>query len=203
MEIKERIRPWVQDLAMRIMDDLRPNTVGLARGDVLEVGFGTGRNLPHYSTEVRSVWGLDPMITRGVGPVERRIEQSPFPVQRTTLSADEQLPFDEARFDCVVTTWTLCSIPDPDTALREMRRVLKPGGLYLFLEHGRARKARTARWQDRLNPIWTRLSEGCNLNRPIDEIVQRAGFELRSVDELEGKGPPIVSHLYRGVATRG
>ncbi|MGD8826033.1 MAG: SAM-dependent methyltransferase, partial [Myxococcales bacterium] len=80
---------------------------------------------------------------------------------------------------------------------------LKPGGLYLFLEHGRARKARTARWQDRLNPIWTRLSEGCNLNRPIDEIVQRAGFELRSVDELEGKGPPIVSHLYRGVATRG
>lgn len=202
MDIKERVRPWVQDLAMRIMDDLRPQTVGLARGDVLEVGFGTGRNLPHYSPEVRSVWGLDPMRTRGVGPVERRIERSPFPVARTTLSAEQPLPFDEARFDCVVTTWTLCSIPDPDIALREMRRVLKPGGLYLFLEHGRARAERTARWQDRLNPAWTRLTEGCNLNRPIDEIVQRAGFELRSVDELEGKGPRIVSHLYRGVATR-
>lgn len=202
MPLKENLRPWFQDVAMRMMDDLRPATVQRARGDVLEVGFGTGRNLPYYSTEVRSVSGLDPMVTRGVGPVERRIEESPFPVQRTTMRADHELPFDEGRFDCVVSTWTLCSIPNPDTALGEMRRVLKRGGLYLFLEHGRARRERTARWQDRLNPIWTRLAEGCNLNRPIDEIVERAGFDLSSVDEFEGKGPGIVSHLYRGVATR-
>jgi ubiquinone/menaquinone biosynthesis C-methylase UbiE len=202
MALKEHLRPWFQDVAMRMMDDLRPDTVKHARGDVLEVGFGTGRNLPYYSTEVRSVCGLDPMVTQGVSPVERRIEESAFPVQRTTMRADDQLPFDEGRFDCVVTTWTLCSIPNPEAALEEMRRVLKPGGLYLFLEHGRARNERTARWQDRLNPVWACLTEGCNLNRPIDEVVERAGFELSSVDELEGKGPGIVSHLYRGVATR-
>lgn len=202
MDLRERIRPWIQDFAMRLMDDLRPETVGRARGDVLEVGFGTGRNLRHYANDVRSVWGVDPMVTHGVGPVERRIEESPFPVERATLRADHRLPFDEKRFDCVVTTWTLCSIPDSQAALAEMRRVLKPGGLYLFVEHGRARRERTARWQDRLNPIWSRLNEGCNLNRPIDQLVESAGFELASIDEFEGKGPRIVSHLYRGVATR-
>ena len=83
-----------------------------------------------------------------------------------------------------------------------MRRVLKPGGHYLFIEHGRARTESTIRWQDRLNPMWSRLTEGCNINRPIDELVERAGFELTAVDELQGKGPRIVSHLYRGIATR-
>lgn len=187
---------------MRIMDDLRPQTVGRAHGEVLEIGFGTGRNLRHYTGAVRSVWGVDPMVTHGVGPVERRIERAPFPVQRTVLSADETLPFDEGRFDCVVTTWTLCSIPEPKAALHEMRRVLKPGGHYLFVEHGRARRERTVRWQDRLNPIWSRLNDGCNINRPIGELVEQAGFELTSIDELEGKGPRMVSHLYRGVGTR-
>jgi len=202
MRLRDRIRPWIQDLAMRIMDDLRYETVGQARGDVLEIGFGTGRNLPHYTDGVYSVCGLDPMVTRGVAPVDRRIERSPFPVERATLRADDTLPFDEGRFDCVVTTWTLCSIPDPAAALLEMRRVLKPGGLYLFVEHGRARNERTIRWQDRLNPMWNRLNEGCNINRPIDALVEHAGFELASLDEFEGKGPSVVSHSYRGVATR-
>ncbi|MFZ1866331.1 MAG: class I SAM-dependent methyltransferase [Polyangiales bacterium] len=187
---------------MRIMDDLRAETVGRARGEVLEVGFGTGRNLRHYASDVRSVWGVDPMLTHGIGPVERRIEDSAFPVQRSTLRADDELPFDSGRFDSVVTTWTLCSIRNPRAALEEMRRVLKPGGVYLFIEHGRARRERTVRWQDRLNPIWSRLNEGCNLNRPIGELVEQAGFDLTSLDEFEGKGPRIVSHLYRGVATR-
>ena len=187
---------------MRIMDDLRAETVGRARGEVLEVGFGTGRNLRHYASDVRSVLGVDPMVTHGIGPVERRIEDSPFPVHRSTLRADDVLPFDSGRFDSVVTTWTLCSIRNPRAALEEMRRVLKPGGVYLFIEHGRARRERTVRWQDRLNPIWSRLNEGCNLNRPIGELVEQAGFDLTSLDEFEGKGPRIVSHLYRGVATR-
>ena len=187
---------------MRMMDDLRPATVARAHGDVLEIGFGTGRNLRHYSPEVTSVSGVDPMVTEGVGPVEQRIAGAPFPVARTTLSADRQLPFDAGRFDCVVTTWTLCSIPDAEAALGEMRRVLKAGGQYLFIEHGRGRVASTIRWQDRLNPMWKRLTEGCNINRPIDDLVARAGFELSSLDEFEGKGPRVVSHLYRGVATR-
>ena len=87
---------------MRVMDDLRPETIERARGDVLEIGFGTGRNLGHYPAGVTSVSGVDPMVTHGVGPVERRIERAPFRVERTALSADQQLPFDAGRFDCIV-----------------------------------------------------------------------------------------------------
>lgn len=187
---------------MGFMDPMRPETVGAAHGDVLEIGFGTGRNLAFYASTVDSVHGVDPMVTRGVGPVERRIAQAPFPVERFSLSADDTLPFDAGRFDCVVTTWTLCSIPDARAALTEMRRVLKPGGAYLFLEHGRGRTERTARWQDRLNPLWRRLTDGCNLNRPVDELVQSAGFELGPLREFNAAGPALTSHMYRGIATR-
>jgi ubiquinone/menaquinone biosynthesis C-methylase UbiE len=202
MKLRDRIKPWAQDLAMRFMDDLRPDAVVGARGDVLEIGFGTGLNLRHYPSEVRSVWGIDPMATEGVGPVERRIAQAPFPVERSALRADDQLPFDSGRFDCVVTTWTLCSIPDARAALGEMHRVLKPGGLYLFIEHGRSRTESTIRWQDRLNPTWSKLTDGCNINRPVDELVEQSGFELSSLDEFKGKGPRLISHLYRGIAKR-
>jgi ubiquinone/menaquinone biosynthesis C-methylase UbiE len=202
VKLRDHIKPWFQDWAMRIMDDMRPDTVARAHGDVLEIGFGTGRNLRHYPRDVGSVWGVDPMVTEGVGPVERRIERASFSVDRTALRADNQLPFDAGRFDCVVTTWTLCSIPDASAALQEMRRVLKPGGLYLFIEHGRGRAESTIRWQDRLNPLWNRLTDGCNINRPIDELVGRAGFELTSVDEFKARGPSVTSYMYRGVATR-
>ncbi len=202
MRLRERIKPWVQDWAMGFMDDLRPETVLGAKGDVLEIGFGTGRNLRHYPEQVKSVWGIDPMTTAGVGPVERRIAESSFPVERATLSADERLPFDAGRFDCVVSTWTLCSIPDAHAALAEMHRVLKPGGLYLFIEHGLGRAERTIRWQERLNPMWSRFADGCNLNRPVDQLVADSGFELRSLEEFKGKGPRLVSHLYRGIAER-
>jgi ubiquinone/menaquinone biosynthesis C-methylase UbiE len=177
--------------------------VRAARGDVLEIGFGTGRNLAHYaSSEIKAVHGVDPMVTEGMARVARRIDSASFPVERFPLSADSTLPFDAGRFDCVVTTWTLCSIPDAEAALQEMRRVLKPGGQYLFLEHGRARTETTRRWQDRLNPLWNRLTDGCNINRPIDELVDRAGFALDSIREFEAPGPGLTSHMYRGVATR-
>jgi ubiquinone/menaquinone biosynthesis C-methylase UbiE len=202
MKLRDRIKPWAQDLAMGLMDDLRPETIATAHGDVLEVGFGTGRNLPHYTAKVRSIWGVDPMATQGVGRVERRLEEASFPVERASLRADGDLPFDAGRFDCVVTTWTLCSIPDAHAALAQMHRVLKPGGLYLFIEHGRSRNERTVRWQDRLNPLWQRWTDGCNINRPIAELVEGAGFELTSLDEFKGKGPRLISHLYRGVAKR-
>jgi ubiquinone/menaquinone biosynthesis C-methylase UbiE len=202
MKLRDRIKPWAQDLAMGLMDDLRPETIAAAHGDVLEVGFGTGRNLPHYTREVRSVWGVDPMVTQGVGRVARRLAEASFPVKRAALRADGDLPFDAGRFDCVVTTWTLCSIPNPHQALAQMHRVLKPGGLYLFIEHGRSRNERTVRWQDRLNPLWQRWTDGCNINRPIDDLVEGAGFELTSLDEFKGKGPRLISHLYRGVAKR-
>jgi SAM-dependent methyltransferase len=133
--------------------------------------------------------------------VTRRIAAAPFPVERRTLRADGELPFDAGRFDSIVTTWTLCSIPDAGTALREMHRVLKPGGSYCFIEHGRAEKASTARWQDRINPIWRAICDGCNLNRQIDRIVEGAGFELSSLSRFRADGPSIAAQMYRGIAT--
>jgi ubiquinone/menaquinone biosynthesis C-methylase UbiE len=202
MGLHERLKPHMQDLAMRFVDELRPATVGAAAGSVLEVGFGTARNLVHYGAGVENLTGLDPMRTEGVGTVEQRIAQARFPVTRAVLRADGELPFEEGRFDCLVTTWTLCSIPDPATALAEMLRVLKPGGRYLFIEHGRSTRPSTVRWQDRLNPIWRRLTGGCNINRPIDQLVATAGFSFTSLDRFQYKGPSVLAHMYRGIATR-
>lgn len=181
---------------------LRPSAVEAAHGDVLEVGFGTALNLQHYGPSVKSLCGLDPMSTTGVPKIDRRVAEAPFPVERMTLRADGTLPFDDAQFDCVVTTWTLCSIPDANAALSEMRRVLKPGGEYLFIEHGRSRDENVRRWQDRINPAWRRFADGCNINRPIDELVEEGGFELRSLEEFLGKGPQFVSTMYRGVGIK-
>jgi ubiquinone/menaquinone biosynthesis C-methylase UbiE len=201
MGLRERLKPVIQDWMMGFVDELRPETVGVAQGEVLEVGFGTARNLEHYAPGVKRVTGLDPMSTAGMAAVEERIARAPFPVERTTLRADGALPFDAGRFDCVVTTFTLCSIPDAAVALAEMHRVLKPGGRYAFIEHGRAESASTQRWQDRLNPIWRRVMDGCNINRPIDQLVQQAGFELSSLDRF-CQSSRLLAQMYRGVATR-
>jgi len=202
MGLRELIKPRIQDFAMRFMDELRPETVGEAGGDVLEVGFGTARNLEHYGSGVARVTGLDPMSTEGVAPIDARIARAPFPVERAMLRADRELPFDSGRFDCVVTTFTLCSIPEPDAALAEMRRVLRPGGRYVFIEHGRAERESTARWQDRLNPIWRRVMDGCNINRRVDRLVEQAGFSLTSLERFRYRGPGVLAQMYRGVATR-
>jgi len=187
---------------MRQMNPLRAETTELADGDVLEVGFGTALNLQYYGPGVKSLVGLDPMDVADVDAVQARIAQTSFPIERQTLRADGGLPFDSGRFDCVVTTWTLCSIPEVERALDEMRRVLKPGGRYLFIEHGRADSESTARWQDRINPIWNRVCDGCNINRKIDRIVEEGGFELTALDRFRAKGPGIAAAMYRGVATR-
>jgi len=202
MGIRSWVKPRLQDLMMRGMNDLRPDTVSLASGEVLEVGFGTALNLRYYGPDVKTVTGLDPMSTDGVAAVDDRIAAAAFPVERSLLPADGDLPFDAGRFDTVVTTWTLCSIPDPQAALEEMRRVLKPGGKYVFIEHGRSDEPGTARWQDRLNPMWRVLTGECNINRRIDETVERGGFELRSMDRFLGDGPKVLTTLYRGVATK-
>jgi ubiquinone/menaquinone biosynthesis C-methylase UbiE len=202
MALRDFIKPRLQDWMMGFMDEMRPETVARAEGEVLEVGFGTGRNLSLYPAAVKSVTGLDPMVTEGVAAVDARVAAAPFPVIRTALRADGSLPFDAGRFDSVITTWTLCSIPDAGAALREMRRVLKPGGHYVFIEHGKSDNASTARWQDRVNPLWSRLTDGCNINRPIDRIVADAGFTLTSLDRFRGKGPGLLSAMYRGVAER-
>ena len=202
MGLRDWMRNRLLDLAMRQMNDLRPEALSDARGEVLEVGFGTGLNLAYYPPHVTSLTALDPNATDGLPAVAERLSAAPFAVEQCHLRADGELPFDAGRFDTVVTTWTLCSIPDANAALQEMRRVLKPGGRYLFIEHGRASEASTARWQDRCNPLWNRIADGCNINRQIDRIVEESGFELTNLDRFRGRGPGLFAQMFRGEATR-
>ncbi len=172
-----------------------------AQGVVLEIGFGTGLNLPHYPRTVTALHTVDPAPLLP-DRVACRVAQAPFPVHIQHVSA-ETLPYDDATFDCAVSTFTLCTIPDPVMALREVRRVLKPEGHFLFLEHGRSDDSAIARWQDRLNPFQNWFGCGCNLNRRIDQLVSEAGLQLEHVDRYVLPGVPrIGGEMYRGVAAR-
>jgi ubiquinone/menaquinone biosynthesis C-methylase UbiE len=196
--------PRFMDLTMRGRRIQRERAAALAEaeGDVLEVGFGTGLNLPHYPPAVRSVVATDPavMLPRRVA---RRVARAPLRVRRAACAA-EALPFGEGRFDCVVSTWTLCTVADPVGALREVGRVLRPGGRFLFLEHGRSEAPRVRRWQDRLNPLQNRIGQGCNLNRRIDALILQAGLELVRLERFRLEGVPrLVGEMYRGLARPG
>ncbi|MBI1850230.1 MAG: class I SAM-dependent methyltransferase [Planctomycetes bacterium] len=194
--------PRLMEWTMRAWAPLRAEWLASARGDVLEVGFGTGLNLEHYPAAVTSLTAVDPSAPLP-RRVERRLALARFPVRRVRASA-ETLPFDDASFDTVVTTWTLCSIPSPVTALREMRRVLRSSGRYLFVEHGRSDDPRIARWQRFWNPVQFRIGCGCHLDRPIDALVRDAGFEITRLDRFAQPGVPrLVGKFYRGDAVPG
>ena len=170
-----------------------------AQGQVLEIGFGTGLNLPHYPHAVTSLTALEP-ATLLPKTVARRISRRSLPVELVRLSA-ETLPFEDGCFDCAVSTWTLCTIPDSVAALREVRRVLKPGGTFVFLEHGRSDDARVAKWQDFFNPVQRVIACGCNLNRPIDALVAQADLRIEKLDRYVIPGVPrIAGEIYRGIA---
>lgn len=190
----------VLDWAMRQMDDERGPTLTDARGDVLEVGFGTGLNLAHYPEGVAKLVTVDPLVALRER-VEARIAAAPFPVERHALRADGGLPFDAGRFDRVVVTWTLCSIPDPGRALAEMRRVLRPEGRLLFIEHGRSEDPGVARWQERLDPLWKRIAGGCHMSRSPDRLIEEAGFRLEGLERWRNPDEPrVLAELYRGRA---
>lgn len=194
--------PHLVNLAMRQeqLVPFRRRVVGGAAGRVLEIGIGSGLNLPFYGPSVREIIGIDPSpeLLRMAG---RRTAQVPveFVVEFVEGSA-ESLPLDNHSIDSIVTTWTLCSISDPGRALAEMRRVLKPGGSLFFVEHGRAPEPGVARWQDRLDPLWRRIAGGCHLNRKMDELISGGGFRLRSLTNARLPGPRTHTFFYEGEA---
>lgn len=196
---ERRVFPHALDLFMRPLGELRAPTLAGARGEVLEIGFGTGLNLPHYPPGVARVTTVDPMDALPER-VRARIAAAPFPVDVHHLRADGRLPFETGRFDCATVTWTLCTIPEPVAALNEVRRVLRPGASLCFIEHGRSDDPRIARWQDRWNPVQRVLACGCNVNRRIDELVKSAGFTLERLDRFLADGAPrLFGEMYRGV----
>lgn len=194
------ILPRLIDLVMSNKADAaeRAWLVPLAAGRVLEIGIGSALNVPYYASDVRYLVGVDPSqeLWR-IG--RRRLGMSAFPVRYVTASA-ERLPLADRCVDTVLTTWTLCSIPDVRAALAEMRRVLRPGGRLLFIEHGRSPDPSVRRWQDRLTPLWARVAGGCRLNRPIDTLLESADFRAITLDRGYGDGPSVLSYLYTGVA---
>jgi SAM-dependent methyltransferase len=195
--------PCLLDLAMtnRVLVEPRRRTLGRAQGRILEVGFGTGANLPHYPAHVDSIEAIDPDVDldRYSRP---RIDASRIEVDFHHLDA-QRLPFAAGSFDTVVCTLTLCSIPDVAHALQEIRRILKPGGRFLFLEHGLAPDPGVARWQHRLNPLQNRLGGGCNLNRDSSRLVLAAGLELEAVSQYYlARVPRPLGYMTEGVATK-
>lgn len=160
---------------------------GLA-GDVVEVGFGSGLNVPFYPAAVEGVAAVEPADV-GWKLAAKRLGASAVPVQRAGLNG-ESLPFPDDRFDAALSTWTMCTIPDIDAALRELRRVLKPGGTLHFVEHGLAPDEGVRRWQHRLEPVQKRVFGGCHLTRPIADLLTGAGFTITELDVYYEKGAP-------------
>ena len=179
----------------------RHRLLATAYGDVLEIGFGTGLNLPHYPVEVRKITTVDP--NAGMHRLaQRHIRQSKIEVDQRVLSG-ERLPFEDNRFDCAVSTFTLCSIEDVGQALSEVYRVLKPGGKFLFLEHGLSPEPSVQKWQRRLNWLEIRLAAGCHLDRNMKALVAAQPFSSVEVEEfyLE-RTPKTHGYLYRGMAVK-
>jgi ubiquinone/menaquinone biosynthesis C-methylase UbiE len=173
---------------------------GLA-GEVLEVGFGSGLNVPHYPSAVSSVQAVDPAML-GRKLAAKRVSASPVAVHYVGLDG-EDLPLEDHSVDNALVTWSLCTIPKPDRALQEIRRVLRPGGELHFAEHGRSPDAPVARLQDRLTPLQRRLFGGCHLNRPIRDLLVNAGFQLQRLDNYYLKGPKAFGYVFEGIAAKG
>jgi ubiquinone/menaquinone biosynthesis C-methylase UbiE len=183
------------------MADLRKQALSDVDGEILEIGFGTGLNLQHYPKHIRHLTAVDP--GEGMARIaRRRMEQSRIKVDLQVQTAEE-LPFGDGQFDCVVSTWTLCSIQEVQRAVSEIGRVLKPGGRYIFLEHGLGDDAGVQRWQRRLTPIQRRIGDGCRLDVDIEALVRSASFSEVRIDRFLLEGTPrIVGSLHRGAAIK-
>jgi ubiquinone/menaquinone biosynthesis C-methylase UbiE len=199
----DMILPRLCDLAMRNKQlvPFRERVIGAAEGRVLEIGVGSGKNLPFYRPPVREVLALEP-APQLIAMARSASRASSMPVTFLEASA-EAIPLDEHSVDTIVTTWTLCSITQAATALADMRRVLRQGGKLLFVEHGLAPDEGVRRWQDRLTPAWRCISGGCHLNRPIRSMIEAAGFRIDRIETGYIPGPKPMTFMYEGSARPG
>ena len=195
------VLPRLIDVAMRNKDTarLRAEWIPRARGEVLEIGIGSGLNLEFYSPEVQRVYGVDPSAELQQ-MARKRVGKSPVEVKFLSQSAEDQLPLPNASIDTAVVTWTLCSIPNPSEALQQAKRVLKPTGRLIFVEHGRSSDPSVVVWQDRITPMWKQISGGCHLNRKIDDLITGAGFQIVELRTNYIPGPRPMTYTYQGFA---
>jgi ubiquinone/menaquinone biosynthesis C-methylase UbiE len=193
--------PQLISLAMRNarLVPYRERTIALAKGRVLEIGVGSGMNLPLYRDGASEIIGLDPE-PRLLAMASTKITRVPV---RIIEGSAGSIPLRDGSVDSVVSTWSLCSIPDVAACLREVRRVLKPDGQFLFVEHGLAPEAAVRRWQHRLTPMWKRIAGGCHLDRPVPELIENAGFKIAHMDTGYMPGPKPMTFLYQGAARPG
>jgi SAM-dependent methyltransferase len=187
---ERRVLPRVLNVACgtKVVEPLRRRVCDGLAGKVVEIGFGSGLNIPFYPGAVTRVAAVEPSDL-GWQLAGQRLKAASLPVQRSGLDG-QSLPFEDDSYDAALSTWTLCTIPDPDAALREVRRVLKPGGTLHFLEHGLAPDENVRHWQQRLNPLQQRVFGGCNLTRPIVDLLTAAGFTIKELDVFYQKGTP-------------
>ena len=200
---QERIIPHIINLSMRNREltPYRHRVVQAAQGRVLEIGVGSGLNLPLYSSDTKEVLGLEPSL-RLIRMAQDTSSKTSTKVAFIEGTA-EAIPIAAQSIDAIVMTWVLCSIPNAQEALAEMRRVLKPDGQLLFVEHGRAPEASVSKWQDRVNPAWRCFAGGCNLNRPIATLIEEAGFRIAHLATGYMKGPKLMTFIYEGRACPG
>lgn len=197
----KHVLPRILDLAMRNEEiaRLRAMVIPKARGRVLEIGIGSGLNLPFYPADVKRVHGVDPSLELQ-RTARKRAAGRVVNIEFLAQAADETLPFDNESMDTIVMTWTLCSIPNAPKALEQMKRILKPGGQLIFVEHGRAPERQVAAWQDRLTPSWKRIAGGCHLNRRINALITEAEFKITELKTFYLPGPRVMTYTYQGIA---
>ena len=199
---RDRVLPRIVSVAcgMKSADPLRERVCEGLSGDVVEIGFGSGLNVPFYPAAVRRVAAVEP-ADLGWRLAEKRVAGSPVKVDRSGLDG-QALPFEDGSFDCALSTWTLCTIPDVEAALAEVRRVLRPGGSLHFVEHGLAPDASVQGWQRRLEPIQKRVFGGCHLTRQIADLIERSGLTIKELDVFYEEGAPkVMGADSLGVAT--